>query len=66
MGGRVRCVREGAVGGIVFDQPGRRNAISVEMWEQLPSTVEANTADPEARFIVQRGEGDARGACAMR
>ncbi len=59
MGGRVRHEKEGAVGWIVFDQPERRNAISVEMWEQLPGAVEALDADPEVRVVVLRGEGGA-------
>jgi enoyl-CoA hydratase/carnithine racemase len=59
MGGRVRHEKEGAVGWIVFDQPARRNAISVEMWEQLPAAVEALEADPDVRAVVLRGEGGA-------
>lgn len=59
MSGRVRHEKEGAVGWIVFDQPERRNAISVEMWEQLPRAVAALDADPEIRVVVLRGEGDA-------
>lgn len=59
MGGRIRHEKEGAVGWIVFDQPERRNAISVEMWEQLPGAVAALDADPEVRVVVLRGEGDA-------
>jgi enoyl-CoA hydratase/carnithine racemase len=57
--GRVCHEKEGAVGWIVFDQPERRNAISVEMWEQLPGAVEALAADAEVRAVVLRGAGDA-------
>jgi enoyl-CoA hydratase/carnithine racemase len=59
MGGRIRHEKEGAVGWVVFDQPERRNAISVEMWEQLPAAVEALEADPEIRVVVMRGAGGA-------
>ena len=59
MAGRVRHEKEGGVGWIVFDQPERRNAISVEMWEQLPGAVGALGGDPEVRAVVLRGEGDA-------
>ncbi|NNL65215.1 MAG: enoyl-CoA hydratase [Myxococcales bacterium] len=59
MGGRIRCEREGAVGWLVFDQPERRNAVSAEMWAQLPEAV-ATLADDEAvRVVVLRGEGEA-------
>jgi len=57
--GRIRHEKEGPVGWIVFDQPERRNAVSVEMWEQLPGAVEALAADPEVRCLVLRGEGGA-------
>ena len=59
MGGRVRHEKEGALGWIAFDQPERRNAISVEMWEQLPAAVERLDGDPDVRAIVLRGEGGA-------
>jgi enoyl-CoA hydratase/carnithine racemase len=59
VGGRIRHAKEGPVGWIVFDQPERRNAISVEMWEQLPGAVHALDSDPEVRSVVLRGEGDA-------
>jgi enoyl-CoA hydratase/carnithine racemase len=59
VGGRIRHEREGAVGWIVFDQPERRNAVSVEMWEQLPGAVAALAAEAEVRVVVLRGEGDA-------
>jgi enoyl-CoA hydratase/carnithine racemase len=57
--GRVRHEKEAGVGWIVFDQPERRNAISVEMWEQLPGAVGVLGGDPEVRAVVLRGEGDA-------
>ena len=59
MAGRIRHEKEGAVGWIVFDQPERRNAVSVEMWEELPGAVGALDADPEVRCLVLRGEGGA-------
>jgi enoyl-CoA hydratase/carnithine racemase len=59
VGGRVRSEKDGALGWVVFDQPERRNAISVEMWEQLPGAVAALADDPAVRAVVMRGEGDA-------
>jgi len=61
MGGRVRVERDGGdprLGWIVFDHPERRNAISVEMWRQIPEAVEALAADPEVRVVLLRGEGE--------
>ncbi|MGZ8710434.1 MAG: enoyl-CoA hydratase [Thermoanaerobaculia bacterium] len=57
MGGRIRTERDGALGWLFFDQPARRNAISVEMWEQLPGAVAAFAADPGVRVVGVRGAG---------
>lgn len=59
MGGRVRCERDGAIGWIVFDQPERRNAISVEMWGDLAEAAASLGGDDAVRVVVMRGEGDA-------
>lgn len=59
MGGRIRSERDGALGWLVFDQPERRNAISVEMWEQLPDVIAGFAGDPEVRVIGMRGAGGA-------
>ena len=49
---------DGPIGWIVFDNPGRHNAMSVAMWEALPGAVEGLAADPSVRVIVLRGAGD--------
>ena len=59
MGGRIRFEKEGALGWLVFDQPERRNAISTEMWEQLPAAVAAAESNEAVRAVVMRGEGEA-------
>jgi enoyl-CoA hydratase/carnithine racemase len=58
MGGRIRTDKEGAIGWIVFDHPERRNAISVEMWRQIPPAVAGFADDPEVRVVILRGEGE--------
>jgi enoyl-CoA hydratase/carnithine racemase len=57
MGGRIRTQREDALGWLIFDQPERRNAISVEMWEQLPAAVAGLAEDPGVRVVALRGAG---------
>ncbi len=57
MGGQIRSERDGAIGWLLFDQPERRNAISVEMWEQLPEAVAAFAGDPGVRVVGMRGAG---------
>ena len=57
MGGRVRIERDGAIGWLVFDHPERRNAISVEMWRQIPGLAQelANDANGYAISPDLRG-----------
>ncbi|MBW2236536.1 MAG: enoyl-CoA hydratase/isomerase family protein, partial [Deltaproteobacteria bacterium] len=56
--GRIRVEKDGALGWVVFDHPERRNAISAEMWSEIPKAIAAMDADPEVRVIVLRGEGE--------
>ena len=58
MGGRIRIEIESGIGWLVFDHPERRNAISVEMWEELPKAAGRLAADPAVRVVVLRGEGE--------
>jgi len=58
MAGSIRVDREGAIGWITFDQPDRRNAISVEMWEAIPTVARQLDSDPEVRVVAMRGAGD--------
>lgn len=57
MGGHVRGERDGPLGWIVFDHPERRNAISVDMWRQLPGVVEDLERDDGVRVLILRGAG---------
>lgn len=62
MGGRVRIEKDDGdrrLAWVVFDHPERRNAISVEMWRQIPEITAELAADPEVRVVVMRGEGEA-------
>ena len=49
-------VREG-VGWLTFNQPERRNAISLEMWQAIGDAAEAFEADAEVRVVVMSGAG---------
>jgi enoyl-CoA hydratase len=62
MGGRVHVERDEQdfrLGWIVFDHPERRNAISVEMWRQIPVAVDELLRDPAVRVVLLRGAGEA-------
>jgi enoyl-CoA hydratase/carnithine racemase len=48
---------EGAIGWITFNRPARRNAVSLDMWEAIPTILDRFEADPEVRVIVLKGAG---------
>jgi len=50
--------KDGAVGWIVFNNPERRNAVSLDMWEAIPPALAKFEADAEVRVIVLTGAGD--------
>ncbi len=58
MGGRIRLEKRDRIGWVVFDHPERRNAISVEIWREIPAALQALADDPEVRVVVLRGEGE--------
>ncbi len=58
MGGEVRIERRGSLGWIIFDHLQRRNAISAEMWQAIPSAAQELDADPDVRVVIMRGAGD--------
>lgn len=59
MAGQVRSEKHGAVGFIVFDHPERHNAISLDMWRQIPAVAAEIDADAQIRVVIMRGAGDA-------
>ncbi|HEY8050572.1 MAG TPA: enoyl-CoA hydratase [Ramlibacter sp.] len=50
--------KDGAIGWITFNNPARRNAVSVAMWEALGEIVADYAADDAIRVIVLKGAGD--------
>ena len=48
---------DGGVGWITLNQPERRNAVSLDMWEGLGDVAEAFEADADVRVVVIRGAG---------
>jgi enoyl-CoA hydratase len=55
---RIIAKKEGAVGWLVFNNPERRNAVSVDMWEAIPAVLAAYEQDAEIRVVVLAGQGD--------
>ncbi len=50
--------KDGAIGWMIFNNPARHNAISVEMWEAMPKILDEFEADPDVRVIVLKGAGE--------
>ena len=50
--------KEGGVGWMTFNNPARRNALSIEMQEAIPTILHDFRDDPEVRVVVMAGAGD--------
>jgi enoyl-CoA hydratase len=50
--------KDGAVGWIVFNNPQKHNAVSLEMWEALPVVLDEFARDEQIRVVILRGEGE--------
>ena len=53
----LASVEEG-IGWITFNNPARRNAISLEMWEGLGDILESFQHDSNVRVVIMKGAGD--------
>ena len=48
---------EGAVGHLIFNNPEKRNAVSLEMWQAVDGVLDAFAQDPDIRVLVISGAG---------
>ncbi len=58
MPGKIRVERDGPIGQIIFDHPERRNAITSEMWREIPRVARELDEDDSVRVVILRGVGD--------
>jgi enoyl-CoA hydratase len=49
--------KEGGVGYVIFNNPERHNAVSLEMWAATTDILESFRNDPEVRVVVVTGAG---------
>ena len=56
--GTMRANKDGSIGWITFDNPARRNAVSLAMWQALHRIVRDFEVDEAIRVIVVKGAGD--------
>ncbi|HEY2708066.1 MAG TPA: enoyl-CoA hydratase [Caulobacteraceae bacterium] len=50
--------KDGPIGWMIFNNPERRNAVSLDMWAAIPGVLAEFEADPEIRVVVFTGAGD--------
>lgn len=55
---RLWVAEEGGIRTISIDSPGKRNAMTLEMWEALVNEIELANADPDTKVVVLSGVGD--------
>jgi enoyl-CoA hydratase/carnithine racemase len=58
MAGAVRVEIEGALAWIVFDHLERRNAITAQMWAEIPVAARRVAQESSVRVVILRGAGD--------
>ncbi|MFI5010923.1 MAG: enoyl-CoA hydratase [Hyphomicrobiales bacterium] len=49
--------KDGAIGWMLFNNPARHNAVSVEMWQAVPDILDAFGRDEDIRVVVVAGVG---------
>jgi len=54
---KIIVKKEGSIGWLIFNQPERRNALSMEMWQAIPNVLKDFSEDNQVRIIVVTGEG---------
>jgi enoyl-CoA hydratase/carnithine racemase len=57
-GGRILAEKQDGVGTITFNQPEKRNAMSMEMWTGLGEVLDQYEADDGVTCVVVQGAGD--------
>ncbi len=55
---KILAEREGPIGFLIFNNPERRNAVSLEMWQRAGEVVMEFARDDSVRVIVLAGAGD--------
>jgi enoyl-CoA hydratase/carnithine racemase len=58
MPGRITVEKNAHIGWLIFDHPERRNAITSEMWRDIPRAAAVLGQDPDVRVVIMRGAGE--------
>ncbi len=54
---KILIQRDGKIARIIFNQPEKRNAVSLEMWEAVEKALAEFEADPTVRILILSGAG---------
>ena len=54
---KMLAEKDGAVGRIIFNNPARHNAVSLEMWQGVAQIMDDFNSDDRVRVIVVTGAG---------
>lgn len=54
---KMLALKNGSVAQIIFNNPARHNAVSLEMWQRMQKLLAQFAADPEVRVLVVSGAG---------
>jgi len=55
---KMRAEKDGAIGWMIFNNPARHNALSLDMWAAIPEILDVFEADDDIRVIVLKGAGE--------
>jgi enoyl-CoA hydratase/carnithine racemase len=58
MAGQISVSLEAEIATVTISQPGKRDALTVDMWGELKSAFDRASADAALRCVVIRGDGD--------
>lgn len=59
MPGRIAVEKRGRLGFILFDHPERHNALTQQMWRDIPAAAAELAGDEQVRVVILRGAGEA-------
>jgi len=54
---KIITKRDGAIARIIFNQPEKRNAVSLEMWQAVDAALDQFATDPDIRVLIFAGTG---------
>lgn len=55
---RILARKDGRIGILTFNNPEKRNALSLEMWQRMGEVLDAFAVDADLRVVVLTGAGD--------